>query len=384
MLPFPIISQTPIQPAKPKIKKLSFNTSGAYLLYDNGELYYRGRNSQGYLGNGTTSNAFDKWYLCNTNVSYINTGTNFGVVMKNDGTYWITGSSNIMNLSGYTAYKWTNCTDKFTAIAPNQGMVSDIVSCVGGLFCLLSTSDLYSLGINTNGALGLGTSTTYSTSSFVKVASNVKTIRSGTNTSCYIDNNHTLYATGLNTNGQLGDGTTSTAISFKSITGGQLTSYPYIHDVSLVNSSTIVIASATSTGDKVLLSCGLASLAGVNVSSGGGYSTYVLSIPSTSSYKIKSISSTMGSANNHIVLTQDGIYGTGNDQYYQLGDNSASTKYVYTKGISPINDINNISNFGASSEGSAFVYSNKIYAAGVTGQWGAIFHTFTLQTDTPY
>jgi len=38
MLPFPIISQLTIQPAKPTIQALNFVASGVYLLYSTGEL----------------------------------------------------------------------------------------------------------------------------------------------------------------------------------------------------------------------------------------------------------------------------------------------------------------------------------------------------------
>ena len=387
MLPFPIISQLTIQPAKPTIQALNFVASGVYLLYSTGELYFRGRGNSGYKGDGTNTAAqYNSWNPSNTNVIMVSTGPGPGVVIKNDGTYWTTASSNYMGLStGYVQYTWSNCTSKFTAITSNPGNIKQIVSTGGGVFVLLFSGELYAIGSNVNGCLGLGTSTSYSVTNFTLVGTNVKKISASSNHAMYLDNNNTLFSTGFNVSGQLGNNSTTTGISFTQLSLGQLTGYPFVQDVVCISNSTVVISRQTAESANIMLACGAALYSGTGTTS-GGYTTFVyIGTMSGTTARVSALSSTMGSANNNMIMTEKGLYAIGSGQYYQLGNGNANDVSVWTAVQSlPTTDYSTIKFFGSSSEGSAFVYLDKVYIFGVAGQWGASRPLPTLSTDTPY
>lgn len=387
MLPFPIISQLTIQPAKPTIQALNFVENGVYLLYSTGELFFRGRGNSGYKGDGTnTDDQYNSWNPSNTNVIMVSTGPGPGVVIKNDGTYWITANSNYMGLStGYTQHTWSNCTSKFTAITSNPGNIKQIVSTGGGVFVLLYSGELYAIGSNAYGCLGLGTSTSYSVTDFTLVGTDVKKISASANHAMYIDNNNALFSTGYNIIGQLGNDSTTTGISFTKLTLGSINSYPFVQDVVCISNSTIVISRMTAESDNIMLACGAAARSGSGTPS-GGYTTFVyIDTMSGATARVSALSSTMGSANNNMIMTEKGLYAIGFGQYYQLGTGNANNVSVWTAVKSlPTTDYSTIKFFGSSTEGSAFVYQDKVYIFGVSGQWGAISSLPTLSTDTPY
>jgi len=316
----------------------------------------------------------------------VSTGPGPGVVIKNDGTYWTTASSNYMGLStGYVQYTWSNCTSKFTAITSNPGNIKQIVSTGGGVFVLLFSGELYAIGSNVNGCLGLGTSTSYSVTNFTLVGTNVKKISASSNHAMYLDNNNTLFSTGFNVSGQLGNNSTTTGISFTQLSLGQLTGYPFVQDVVCISNSTVVISRQTAESANIMLACGAALYSGTGTTS-GGYTTFVyIGTMSGTTARVSALSSTMGSANNNMIMTEKGLYAIGSGQYYQLGNGNANDVSVWTAVQSlPTTDYSTIKFFGSSSEGSAFVYLDKVYIFGVAGQWGASRPLPTLSTDTPY
>ena len=387
MLPFPIISQLTIQPPKPTIQALNFVASGVYLLYSTGELFFRGRGNSGYKGDGSnTASQYTSWNPSNTNVTMVSTGPGPGVIIKNDGTYWTTANSNYMSLStGYTQYTWSNCTSKFSAITNNPGNIKQIVSNGGGVFVLLYSGELYAIGTNINGCLGLGTSTTTTVTNFTLVGSNVKKISSSSNHAMYLDNNNKLYSTGYNIIGQLGNNSTSTGLSFTQLSLGSLTGYPVVQDVVCISNSTVVISRQTAESPNIMLACGYAGYAGTGTTS-GGYTTFVyVGTMSGTTARVSALSSNMGSSNNNMIMTEKGLYAIGSGQYYQLGNGSSSDVYAWTPLHNlPSTDYDNIKFFGSSSEGSAFVFQDKVYIFGVTGQWGSSYSLPTISTDTPY
>lgn len=383
MLPFPILLEygNSVQ-APPTIEALYEVNPGTYLLYSTGELFYRGRNTGGKSGIGTGIKN-DQWYASNTNVQMINFGDGPGFLMKTDGSYWITASSNVLGISGYVSSTWSDCTSKVTAFAA-PGEIKAISGTSGGIVILKTDGTIWVAGSNTNGQLGLGA--TSSTQTFTQVAADAISIYCSTQNIFYINSSNQLFGTGYNNLGQLGDGTVNSSTTFKQLTSGSLSTYPYVHSVSGISSNTILMCSATSTSEKVLLACGSGSNIGLTTGTSQQNSFVLVPSMSSSTARVIKLSPSMGSAANMFVLTTDGLYFIGNSQYNQSGIGSTG-QTLYTKVTTlpdSIDNVQNISYFGSSSEGSAIHYNNKVYSTGAAGAWGSGSSTWVLRTDTPY
>jgi alpha-tubulin suppressor-like RCC1 family protein len=80
-----------------------------------------------------------------------------------------------------------------------------LVSTVRNLFVLYETGNLYGIGDNVYGQLGIGDDTS-NQFSFIKIAENVKDVFATSETTFYIDNNDYLYGAGYDNRGCLGNG----------------------------------------------------------------------------------------------------------------------------------------------------------------------------------
>lgn len=367
----------------PQIKQLEFGINGLYLLYDNGELYYRGRNGSGQLGNGSSSVAYMQWNLCNTNVKSIIKGpSGTSIAVKNDGTVWGTGSSNIFSTGNYSAYTWVDYTVRFSPLG-----ISNIKSVHGtnsGVYVLMNNGNLYAAGVNTNGQLGMGS--TGSSSTFIQVASGVQSLSSAVQSASYISTDNKVYATGINTNGALGIGSTTNATSFTLVNSGTpIGTYPYSTSIARNNNGSWLLTATDNTSAPVYLYSGAVAYSGSNFTSGSYNSfTFINPANTSSAFTITKLATSLGNSNNMLVMTDHGLYGTGANAQYQLGiGNDTSQQYTFIPCAGVPSDFNNITLFGSSSEGSGFVYFNKLYVAGSLGIWGATYSTFTSFT-TPY
>jgi len=133
-----------------------------FCVNNNNDLYGRGQNGWGQLGQGNTTTPISSFVKVASNIKML-------------------GIDNTVN-SNTTAY-------------------------------IDSNNDLYMCGMGRDGQLGNGVIVDKNTTP-IKVASNVKYVVSNINCSFYIDNNNDLYGTGKNPNGQLGLGNTSQVNTF--------------------------------------------------------------------------------------------------------------------------------------------------------------------------
>ena len=372
----------------PTVKQLEFTSSGVYLLYTNGELYYRGRNGSGNIGNGSSSGSYyNSWHLANTNVDSIARGiSSIPVIRKNDNTFWMSGTYNMFSKPDFVQYTWNDVTTYFSTVQSNMVSMHGTSS---GLFVLRTDGSLWAVGVNTNGQMGLGAAS--SATVFTQVASGVnpthESVRTATSACFYITPDNKLYSTGQNNFGQLGIGSTTNATSFTLVNAGSpiTTSYPVVKDVMAIGTGTNILSA--NTGDTVTAALAAGSLP--NIGSGSSTGTSIqfnyFNPMNSASFKILKLATTLGSASNMLVMTDKGIYGTGNAQYYQLGNASSTAQvgYVPAQGLPADASLDNIKFFGSSSEGSACLYKNQLYVSGVTGQWGATYRTFTILA-TPY
>lgn len=189
-----------------------FIATGRYsncILGDTNGLRCWGSNANGRLGNGSST---DSQYQVDV------TGLTGGVVSVTPGWYGFCAVT-----SAGAAKCWgddTNfqlgtgtSTPKLTAVSPT-GMASGVAQIGKGQYhtCFVTTGGaLYCAGLNGSGQIGDGTTTTRTTPVLVSgMGSGVAQVAPGTTHTCALMTSGAVYCWGLNTNGRLGTGNTTT------------------------------------------------------------------------------------------------------------------------------------------------------------------------------
>ena len=169
-----------------------------------GSLWAMGNNYYGELGNGVPNSPT---YVFNTpqqivsnDVIAVAAGSSHSLFLKSDGSLWAMGWNSEGQLGDGTTSD---------ARVPEQVVSNGVVAIAGGgynsLF-LKSDGSLWAMGLNYNGQLGDGT-TNNSTVPVQIVSNNVAAIAAGMYHSLFIKSDGSLWAMGNNAYGQLGDGT---------------------------------------------------------------------------------------------------------------------------------------------------------------------------------
>ncbi|MEI6644715.1 MAG: immunoglobulin domain-containing protein, partial [bacterium] len=162
-------------------------------------LWAMGKNNYGQLGNGTTGGITNIPVQVASNVVTVAAGEYHSLFVKANGTLWTMGR-NYYGQLGNNTYNDAN--------QPVQ-VANNVVAVAGGgehsLF-VKANGTLWTMGYNLAGQLGDGT--TAIKISPVLVTSNVVAVGGGTSHSLFMKADGTLWAMGYNYSGQLGDGTT--------------------------------------------------------------------------------------------------------------------------------------------------------------------------------
>jgi RHS repeat-associated protein len=190
-------------------------TEGAdttFLVRDDGRVMAAGANAHGQLGDGTTTERHTpEAILALHNVRSIASGTNALGASSNDtlavtwsGQLWGTGA----NTDGELGNGTTTARSQFEQIS---GLSNVIGAAEGENFSLAveSNGNIYSWGKNTNGELGLGTTTEEHTPQQITTLSNVTQIAATDASSFALESNGTVWSWGYDGHGQLGDGKTT-------------------------------------------------------------------------------------------------------------------------------------------------------------------------------
>jgi hypothetical protein len=199
---------------------ISGGTNNSFAVKSDGTLWSWGANPQGQLGLGNiTSYSSPKQVGSLTNWSYITGGHGqacFGI--KTDGTLWSWGQNSQGQLGlGNTTY--------FSSPKQVGSLTTWVTIAFGQSHCIAvnTSGQLFSWGQGSNGRLGLGNTTYYSSPKQVGSLTNWQTVACGFISSFAVKTNGTIWSWGNNAVGQLGLGNTTSYSSPKQI--GALTNW---------------------------------------------------------------------------------------------------------------------------------------------------------------
>ena len=187
-------------------RSVSMGNATVLAVRADGTLWGCGVNSNNQLGDGTTVNRPSLVQIgTDTDWQFVCTGNTHTLAIKTDGTLWAWGANASSQLGDGTAIarpapvKIGTDTNWRTAIATN------------GSFSAAMKTDgtIWTWGLNANGQIGDGTTTTRTRPGQVGTDTDWKSIAAGTSYVLALKTTGTLWGWGLNSNGQIGDGTTT-------------------------------------------------------------------------------------------------------------------------------------------------------------------------------
>jgi alpha-tubulin suppressor-like RCC1 family protein len=207
-------------------------------LKNDGTVWAWGDNVSGQIGNGTTGvDATTPVQVSGlSNVIKIDAGRFFSLAIKNDGTVWTWGE----NLYGQLG-NGSNLDSNIPVQVAGLSNVTPPIIAVGDFHCMVVKSDgtIWSWGRNTYGNLGDNTTTNSNVPVLVTAISNANQLAAGTNFTLLSKSDGTFWACGRNASGQLGDGTNTqrnTATQATSLCPVlQLTNFPLPLNIVSVN-----------------------------------------------------------------------------------------------------------------------------------------------------
>jgi RHS repeat-associated protein len=165
-----------------------------------------GDNSYGQLGNGTTSGSTTPVAVAGalTGVTTIAGGLSFGYALRNDGTVWAWGDNSDGELGNGT-------TTSSTVPVPVTGLsnVTAIAAAGNDGYALRSDGTVWSWGLNRYSELGNGTTTSSTVPVPVTGLSNVTAIAAGGYNASALRSDGTVWSWGFNGDGELGNGSTA-------------------------------------------------------------------------------------------------------------------------------------------------------------------------------
>ena len=204
-----------------------------FFAFDN-VVYGCGRNNSGQLGIGNTTQYYTTLQQTldvngvdfASNIVQVSGGQYYSLFLKRDGTVYSCGYNSYGNL-GLNNQTFYNIMQQVKGVN-GVGFITDIVQVACFYHSLFVKSDgtVYGCGVNTNGELGLGNTTSpYSTLQQVKgvggsgFASNIVQVSAGYYHSLFLKSDGTVYSCGYNNLGQLGLNNTSFYTTLQQVKG---------------------------------------------------------------------------------------------------------------------------------------------------------------------
>jgi len=197
--------------------------AGTMALDRDGNLWSWGANNNGQVGDGTTLQRNTPVRVATGIIGITPSGGNYSLALKADGSFWSWGSNSNGQLGdGTRGEKRTPVPVSITAVKTGTSMPT--ISAGGYHSMVVKTdSSAWSWGYNAYGQLGDATSVQKSLPvPAANLGSTVIAVAAGSFHSLFLKDDGTVWAAGMNYNGQLGDGTTtsrSTPVQVSGLTG---------------------------------------------------------------------------------------------------------------------------------------------------------------------
>ena len=231
------------------ITDISAGANHSLAVDSSGNLWAWGYNANGQLGNGTTTNSSKAVQVQTasgnlTGIIAAAAGDNFSVALRNDGTVWTVG----LNSNGQLGNGNTTQQTKAVQVLNTAGTaaLSNIVAIAAGgthTMALDSSGNVWTWGNNSNGQLGLGTTTQETTAQQVTSISGIGQIAAGASHSLAMPvQGAAVYAWGYNANGQLGNNTNTqenSPITMIGVSNAKTLAAGASHSVILENDGTV-------------------------------------------------------------------------------------------------------------------------------------------------
>ena len=247
-------------------------------------------------------------------------------ILKNDGTLWACGQNNYGQLGlGDKSNRTT-----FAKLTTNVNDIKSVYCGYRHAFILKNDGTLWGCGLNDYGQLGLGGGG--SKSAFTQLNANiydVKSVYCGYSHTYVLKNDGTLWACGRNDYGQLGLGNTSDKNTFTQVTIN-------VNDIKLIccgGYHTVILKN-----DNTLWGCGFNGYGQLGL--GDHTSRKTFTQIATNIDDIKSVYCGGGYT---LILKNDGtLWGSGNNEYGQLGLGDTTNRNVFTQITTNTDNIKSI------------------------------------------
>lgn len=204
---------------------ISYNGS-AYAIKTNGTLWSWGRNNYGQLGlNDTTDRSSPVQVGALTDWLKVSAGYSEVLAIKTNGTLWAWGLGNNGQLGLTNTYNYSSPKQVGSLTTWAYVFTSDWYS--PATFAIKTDGTLWAWGNNSEGQLGLGNKTSYSSPKQVGSLTNWSVVTPGYYWAAAVKTDNTLWTWGYNNYGQLGLGNTTNYSSPKQV--GALTNWQTVY-----------------------------------------------------------------------------------------------------------------------------------------------------------
>ena len=335
------------------IKQVEVSGNTTFVLYDNGELYGCGGNSQSQQGDGTTTN--------------VNTFTKRAdgvekIVISDNSTFYITTTGELYGC-GYNGYgqQGDGTTTNVNTFTKRADGVKDVYCTTYDTFYLTTTGELYGCGNNAYGQQGDGT--TDNALTFTKRADGVKDASCSNNTTFYITTTGELYGCGYNGHNQIGDGTTTNVKTFTKRADG-------VEKIYVSNETTFYL---TTTGE--LYGCGT----NYSGQQGDGSTNNVKTFTKRAE-NVKDVS--ISNFTTFYLTTTGELYGCGSNSQGQQGDGKTDGVKRFTKRADNVEKIyvSDETTFYLTTTGELYGCGDNEYSQQGSGKISDVL-TFTKRAD---